>query len=140
MKTSATTEKLQFRSQQVFKTHTKLTETALEIARSIQLAQFSGYAPKVYTGRLLSGDQFINQREKAEELWKSLHGICADMEAAAIAHTCSLNKTPFLCIRAISDKADQSATVSFTDFLVVATANYGKIFNLILKQLDTVPV
>jgi adenosylhomocysteine nucleosidase len=57
------------------------------------------------------------------------------MEAAAIAHTCEVNNIPFLCIRAISDKADHSAVVSFTDFLAGATANYGKIFERILKQI-----
>jgi adenosylhomocysteine nucleosidase len=57
------------------------------------------------------------------------------MEAAAIAHTCEVNQVPFLCIRAISDKADHSAVVSFTDFLVGATANYGKIFERILQTL-----
>jgi nucleoside phosphorylase len=58
-----------------------------------------GYSPKVYTGRIISGDQFINQREKADELWDTYHSLRADMEAAA-------------------------------------TANYGKIFDLVIKQLD----
>ena len=109
---------------------------ALEIAQNVELTELEGYCPKVYTGRIISGDQFINQREKAEELWDTYHGLCTDMEAAAIAHTCAINNVPFLCIRAISDKADHSANISFTGFLVAATANYGKIFDIVLKQLD----
>jgi hypothetical protein len=35
----------------------------------------------------------------------------------------------------MSDKADHSAVFAFTDFLVGATANYGKIFERILKQI-----
>jgi adenosylhomocysteine nucleosidase len=66
-----------------------------------------------------------------------LRGLCTDMEAAAISHTCSINNVPFLCIRAISDKADHTAAVSFTDFLVAATSNYGKIFDLIIKRIDS---
>jgi nucleoside phosphorylase len=38
----------------------------------------------------------------------------------------------------MSDKADHSAVVSFTDFLAEATSNYGKIFDLLLKRLDGV--
>lgn len=129
---------LHFRSQQVFSTHPKLSQMAFEIAQNVKLTELEGYSPKVYTGRIISGDQFINQREKAEELWNTYHNLCTDMEAAAIAHTCSINNVPFLCIRAISDKADHSANISFTGFLVAATANYGKIFDLLIKQLNGV--
>jgi adenosylhomocysteine nucleosidase len=127
---------LHFRSQQTFPTDPKLARLGFEIANQIQLTQLEGYSPKVYLGRIISGDQFINQPVKAEELWQTYHSLCTDMEAAAIAHTCEVNQVPFLCIRAISDKADHSANISFTGFLVAATANYGKIFDLILKQLD----
>ena len=129
---------LHFRSQQVFPTHSKLSQMAFEIAQNVKLTELEGYSPKVYKGRIISGDQFINQREKAQELWNTYHSLCTDMEAAAIAHTCAINNVPFLCIRAISDKADHSANISFTGFLVAATANYGKIFDIVIKQLDDV--
>ena len=128
------TGQMQFRSQQVFQAHADLTQLAVEIAESAALTQLSGHSPKTYSGRILSGDQFIGKLEKARELWNTHHGLCADMEAAAIAHTCEVNQVPFLCIRAISDKADHSVVVSFTDFLVGATSNYGMIFERILKQ------
>lgn len=135
--TAKNTGQLSFRSQQTFNSNPILTKLALDAAQQIQLAELNGHAPKVYSGRILSGDQFINSRDKAEGLWNTLHGLCTDMEAAAISHTCSINNVPFLCIRAISDKADHTATVSFTDFLAEATANYGKIFDLVIKQLNS---
>jgi adenosylhomocysteine nucleosidase len=128
---------LRFRSQQTFGTDPKLTQMAFELAQKIQLTDLEGYSPKVYQGRIISGDQFIHQRSKVEELWQTYQSLCTDMEAAAIAQTCAVNRVPFLCIRAISDKADHSANISFTGFLVAATANYGKIFDLMLKQLET---
>jgi adenosylhomocysteine nucleosidase len=131
------TGQLQFRSQQVFKADPHLTQLAMEIAQSTELTPLSGRSPKAYTGRILSGDQFIGKLEKARELWNTYHGLCTDMEAAAIAHTCEVNKIPFLCIRAISDKADHSAVVAFTDFLVGATTNYGKIFEHILEAVGS---
>ena len=38
------------------------------------------------------------------------------MEGAAIAHVAYLNQIPFLIIRAISDKADDSASVDYPTF------------------------
>jgi adenosylhomocysteine nucleosidase len=131
------TGQMQFRSQQIFKSHPGLTQLAVEIAKTTDLTSLGSHSPKIFSGRILSGDQFIGKPEKARELWNTHHGLCTDMEAAAIAHTCEVNNVPFLCIRAMSDKADHSAVVSFTDFLVGATANYGKIFESILKQIGT---
>jgi adenosylhomocysteine nucleosidase len=126
---------LQFRSQQIFKSDPALTKLTLEVAQHIDLTPLNGHSPKVYTGRNLSGDQFISKTEKARSLWETHQGLCTDMEAAAIAQACELNKIPFLCIRAISDKADHSAVISFTDFLVGATANYGRIFENLFKEI-----
>lgn len=130
------TGQMKFRSQQVFQANAKLTQKAEAIAKSIELTQLGGHSPKTYTGRILSGDQFIGKLEKAQHLWNTHQGLCTDMEAAAIAHTCEVNDVPFLCIRAMSDKADHSAVLSFTDFLVSATTNYGKIFDEVIKQLE----
>lgn len=131
------TGQMQFRSQQIFKSHPGLTQLAVEIAKTTELTSLGSHSPKIFSGRILSGDQFIGKLEKARELWNTHHGLCTDMEAAAIAHTCEVNRVPFLCIRAMSDKADHSAVVSFTDFLVGATANYGKIFERIIQALPS---
>lgn len=126
---------LQFRPQQIFKSDPALTQITVEVAQHIELTPLNGHSPKMYTGRILSGDQFISKTEKARSLWETHQGLCTDMEAAAIAQACELNKIPFLCIRAISDKADHSAVISFTDFLVGATANYGRIFENLFKEI-----
>ena len=126
---------LQFHSQQIFKSDPALTKITAEVAQHIEWTPLNGHSPKMYTGRILSGDQFISKTEKARSLWETHQGLCTDMEAAAIAQACELNKIPFLCIRAISDKADHSAVISFTDFLVGATANYGRIFENLFKEI-----
>jgi adenosylhomocysteine nucleosidase len=130
------TGQMQYRKQQIFKGDANLVNKAIEVSKSIQLEQLAGHSPKIVSGRILSGDQFIGKREKAQHLWNTHQGLCTDMEAAAIAHTCEVNQIPFLCIRAMSDKADHSAVLSFTDFLVGATANYGKIFEKLINSLD----
>jgi adenosylhomocysteine nucleosidase len=136
--TTAENGQLKFRSQQAFPSDAKLVQLTCDIAQAVELTKLGEYTPKIHMGRIASGDQFISKRERADEIWKSAEALCTDMEAAAIAHTCVINATPFLCMRAISDKADHSAMVSFTDFLVAATSNYGKIFDRVIQEFDGV--
>jgi len=70
----------------------------------------------VHVGRIVSGDQFISDSSKKEWLVENFNGYCTEMEGAAIAQAAYLNKIPFLIIRAISDKADQSAEMDYSEF------------------------
>lgn len=71
---------------------------------------------RVMTGRVVSGDQFISSKEVKERLIAQFHGDCTEMEGASIAHAAYLNKIPFVVIRAISDKADDSAEMDYPTF------------------------
>ncbi len=71
---------------------------------------------RVYEGRIVTGDQFISSREKKAWLTETFGGFCTEMEGAAIAHTAYLNQVPFLIVRAISDKADDSAQMDYPTF------------------------
>ncbi len=70
----------------------------------------------VYEGRVVTGDQFISSKEKKAWLTETFGGCCAEMEGAAIAHAAYLNQVPFLIVRAISDKADDSAQMDYPTF------------------------
>lgn len=63
-----------------------------------------------------SGDQFIASRAQKEAIISEFGGMCCEMEGAAIAQVCCLNGTPFVIIRAISDKADNSEEMSYMEF------------------------
>ena len=71
---------------------------------------------KTYTGRIVSGDQFVSSAEVKEKLVKNFGAKCTEMEGAAIAHAAYLNKVSCVIIRAISDKADNSATMDYPTF------------------------
>ena len=71
---------------------------------------------QVFTGRIVSGDQFISSKEIKERLIRTFDGLCTEMEGAAIAHAAYLNEIPFVIIRAISDKADDSAEEDYPTF------------------------
>ena len=70
----------------------------------------------VFEGRVCSGDQFIASKEKKEAIVSTFGGLCCEMEGGAIAQVCYLNNTPFVSIRAISDKADDSEEMSYEQF------------------------
>ncbi len=70
----------------------------------------------VFEGRIVSGDQFISSGEKKDWLIREFSGMCAEMEGAAVAQTAWLNGIPFLIVRAISDKADDSANMDYETF------------------------
>lgn len=67
-------------------------------------------------GKVVSGDQFIASPEKKEYLIKEFGGRCAEMEGAAMAQVAYLNQIPYLVIRAISDKADNSGSEDYPVF------------------------
>jgi adenosylhomocysteine nucleosidase len=90
---------------------------------------------KVFEGRVVSGDQFVSDKAKKQWLVEHFAGYCTEMEGAAIAHAAYLNKVPFLIIRAISDKADDSATVDYPTFEAKAIEHSVKLILELCKQL-----
>lgn len=78
-------------------------------------------------GRVVSGDQFISDKAVKNRLIEVFQGDCAEMEGASIAHGAYLNKIPFVIIRAISDKADDSAEMDYPTFEKAAAAHCAKI-------------
>ena len=71
---------------------------------------------KTFTGRIVSGDQVVSSSEVKEKLVNNIQAKCSEMEGAAIAHAAYLNKISCVIIRAISDKADNSATMDYPTF------------------------
>ena len=69
-----------------------------------------------FVGRVATGDQFIASNEKKQWIIENFDAYCAEMEGAAMAQTAFLNKVPFVIIRAISDKADNSANITYAEF------------------------
>ncbi len=70
-----------------------------------------------HRGRIATGDQFITSREHKEFIARTFGASCVEMEGGAVAQVAWLNKVPFVAVRAISDKADGSASADFEKFL-----------------------
>ena len=71
-------------------------------------------------GIVASGDQFVCNKEQKTKIIENTGAICTEMEGAAIAHTAWRNGVPFVVIRAISDKADDSAEMDYPTFEAIA--------------------
>ena len=90
----------------------------------------------VHTGRVVSGDQFISDKAKKKWLIETFDGYCTEMEGAAIAQTAHLNQIPYLVIRAISDKADDSAEMDYAEFEAAAIEHSVKLLTAMIGQIS----
>ena len=88
-----------------------------------------------FVGRVVSGDQFISDKSKKKWIVDNFQGYCTEMEGAAIAQAAYLNNIPFLIIRAISDKADDSATEDYPTFEAKAAQHCVKLLCEMVKEI-----
>ena len=86
-------------------------------------------------GRVASGDQFICSQEQKDKIIGDTQAMCAEMEGAAIAHTAYRNGVPFVIIRAISDKADNSAEMDYPVFEAIAAQRCARVTMAMARKL-----
>ena len=99
--------------------------------RALAVSAAHAAAPeiRVFEGRVCSGDQFIASREQKETILANFGGECCEMEGGAIAQACYLNSTPFVIIRAISDKNDALTAIFFSISLSLRLNFIERIYN-----------
>lgn len=71
---------------------------------------------QVFEGRIASGDQFVCNQDVKNRIVSEFSAYATEMEGAAIGQAAYLNEIPFLVVRAISDKADGSAQMDYSEF------------------------
>ena len=86
-------------------------------------------------GRVASGDQFVADKALKEKIIANTQGLCTEMEGAAIAQTAYRNNLPFVILRAISDKADDSAEMDYPTFERIAAHRCAQVACNLAKQL-----
>ena len=86
-------------------------------------------------GRVASGDQFVAVKELKEKIIAHTQGLCTEMEGAAIAQTAYRNGIPFVILRAISDKADDSAHMDYPTFERIAAHRCAEVTRSLARQL-----
>lgn len=88
-----------------------------------------------FVGRVASGDQFIAENDAKERIISTFGAICTEMEGAAIAQAAHLNQVSYVIIRAISDKADNSATMDYPTFERQAIAHSVRLVQNLLPRI-----
>jgi len=91
---------------------------------------------RTFKGRIVSGDQFISNQEKKEQLASTFDARCTEMEGAAVGQVAYLNQMPYVVIRAISDKADESAVVDSPTFSEEAIENSISLVKEMLRMMN----
>jgi len=98
----------------VFECDRELVALALDTCRKLHSEnKIGGYI----SGKVVSGDCFVESDEVSRRLRDELGASCVEMEGASIAQVCLVNKVRFLIIRSISDFADNSAEISYDTFV-----------------------
>lgn len=104
-------------------------------AAAVKAVRESADDIRVFEGRVCSGDQFISKKEQKEKIISDFGGMCCEMEGAAIAQACYLNNKPFVIIRAISDKTDETEIVEYKVFEAKAAERCAKIVKSMVASL-----
>ena len=86
-------------------------------------------------GRVASGDLFVAEKAAKERIIARTQALCTEMEGAAIAQTAYRNGIPFVILRAISDKADDSAEMDYPTFEKIAAHRCAEIAMALAKKL-----
>lgn len=90
---------------------------------------------RLFEGRIMSGDQFISSTVQKQRIRRVFNAMCCEMEGAAIAQTAMLNHIPFVIVRFISDKADDSGTMDYAKFEAEAADRSARILADVLEHL-----
>ena len=90
----------------------------------------------VKIGTVASGDQFISDKRVKEKIIADTGAYCTEMEGAAIAHASWRNGVPFVIIRTISDKADDSAQMDYPTFEAIAAERCARVTQNLARLLN----
>lgn len=100
-------------------------------------AAFGLQAPRVHSGKIVTGDRFVATAAESSALRAELReALAVDMESGAVAQVCHDYGLPFCAVRTISDRADDQAHVDFPAFLRQVACHYsGRMIETALRLL-----
>lgn len=90
----------------------------------------------VRIGRIASGDQFVAEKKQKQQIIADTKALCTEMEGTAIAHAAWRNGVPFVVIRAISDKADDSSVMDYPTFEAIAARRCAAVTKTLANKLQ----
>ncbi len=86
----------------------------------------------IHRGTIASGDVFVATKEQKERITSLFGAVAAEMEGASIGQVCVINNKRFCVLRVMSDNADESANISFSELAVkAADISVGVVLDMI---------
>lgn len=104
-----------------------VTYEGVSLSAAASASLFSASRPPVvHRGLIASGDRFVSSRDEIAALLATTPELLAvDMESAAVGQVCHEHQIPVAILRSISDGANESAAMSFSQFLTDVAAQYA---------------
>jgi len=94
--------------------------------------------PKVVEGVIVTGDVFVTDAIRRDELRSALGATAVEMEGAALVQTCRQFGVPCLVVRGVTDRADPLASGDYRQFLEIASRNAAAVVAAIIRRLEPV--
>ncbi|CAH1849986.1 5'-methylthioadenosine/adenosylhomocysteine nucleosidase [Convivina praedatoris] len=85
-------------------------------------------------GLIVSGDQFVQQSQKAEIKKHFPQALVAEMEGAAVAQVAERFNIPFIILRGVSDLANGDSGIDFDEYVVEAGRASAQLLLTFLDQ------
>ena len=99
-------------------------------------AVLSGMQVPHLTGTVASGDVFVATTEKKNYIRDTFGAVACEMEGASIGQVCTVNRTPFAVIRAISDGGNEDSALDYPTFVKMAAATSAEVIRKFLSSLS----
>ena len=90
---------------------------------------------KTVIGTIATADMFCTDKNIAKEVRENFNAECVEMESAAIAQVCLLDKVPFLVIRSISDSPNGNNAMDFKKYISFAAKRCADILEELVKEI-----
>ena len=87
---------------------------------------------KIKIGVIASGDIFCTEKAMKEKINFKFNADAIEMEGAAIAQVCYLDKIPFIIVRSISDNPDGNNNITFEKYLELASKRCAEILKRVI--------
>ena len=87
---------------------------------------------KVKIGTIASGDIFCTEEWMKQKINSKFNADAIEMEGAAIAQVCYLDKVPFIVIRSISDSPNGNNNITFEKYLELASKRCSEIIKKVI--------
>lgn len=91
--------------------------------------------PRIVEGVIVTGDVFMSDAARRDEIRSSFGASAVEMEGAAMVQACRQFGVPCLVVRSITDRADGQAMTNYKQFIAAASENAAAVVAAIIARL-----